>query len=361
MNSSKDRLRLARVVVLILVGATALGGCTHIRVSLEATTPDLKATETAIARSVVATLTVQAPTPTLTPVATTVPVITPTPTATPKPVATPTGTPTTAPAVTPTTTPTRTSTSTPTRMPTATYTSTPTATATTPTPIPPLTPSQALCQLSLVSPPDGVSFGDETSAVTLLWEFDRALAPDEYFFANVTYLHNGQTWHDGTWLDPARQIPSGTQDTGWELGDYLCAEGLSDTGCFDWNVAVKRRKGDYPDLDDEVECLSPTWAFCWSGCERKPTRTPVPPTETHTPQPYPPPPTKTPTLAPTATWTATWTPTLVATDTATPRPPTATWTATWTPTSVATGTATPSFTATWTPTSVATDTATPQP
>ncbi len=333
MNSSKDRISLARVLALILVGATALAGCTHIRVSLDRTTPDLKATETAIAHSVVATLTVQAPTPTLTPVATATPVVTHTPTATPRPTATPTpvaiptpvatltGTPTTAPTVTPTATPTKT--------PTATYTPTPTpfpsydvtTTATTPTPIPPLTPSQVACQLSLLSPPDGASFGDETSAVTLQWEFDRTLAADEYFFVNVTYPHDGQTWYDGTWVDPARQIPSGTRDTSWELEDYLCAEALSDSGCFDWNVAMKRRVGGYPDLGDEVECLSPTWSFCWTGCERKPTRTPVPPTDTPPPTVYPPLPTKTHTPEPypplpTATM-ATWMPTSVATNTAT--------------------------------------------
>ena len=310
MDGSKDRLSLACVLVLILVGATALVGCTHIRVSLDRTTPDLKATETAIAHSVVATLAVQAPTPTLTPAATATPVVTPTPT----------GTPTTAPTVTPTATPTKT--------PTATYTPTPTpfpsydvtATATTPTPIPPLTPSQVTCRLSLLSPPDGASFGDETRVVTLRWESDRALATDEYFFVNVTYPHDGQTWYDGTWVDPARQIPSGTQDTSWELEDYLCAEALSDSGCFDWNVAMKRRKGGYPDLGDEVECLSPTWSFCWTGCERKPTRTPAPPTETHTPEPYPPPPTETHTpqpYPPPPTAIATWTPTKMATDTAT--------------------------------------------
>ncbi len=305
MDDSKNRLGLARVPVLILMGAMALAGCTHIRVSLDRTTPDLKATETAIARSAVATLTVQAPTPTLTPVATATPVVTHTPTTTPTPMVTPTGTPTTAPTATPTATPTKT--------PAATYTPTPTpfpsytvtATATTPTPIPPVTPSPIPCQLSLVSPPDGASFGDETRLVTLRWESDTTLATNEYFFVNVTYPHDGQTWYDGTWEDPARQVPSGTRDTSWELEDYLCAEALSDSGCFDWNVAVKRRKGGYPDLSDEVECLSLTWSFCWSECKKKPTPTPVeptptpmPPTETPTPRVYPPPPTSTPTSEP---------------------------------------------------------------
>jgi hypothetical protein len=134
--------------------------------------------------------------------------------------------------------------------------------------------------------------------VTLRWQSDRTLTANEYFFVNVTYPHSGQTWYDGTWEDPARQIPSGTQDTSWELGDYLCAENLSDSGCFAWNVAVKQRKGDEPALDDEVECLSPTWSFCWTGCERKPTPTPVPPTETPPPTVYPPQPTSTPTSDP---------------------------------------------------------------
>jgi len=307
MDSSNDRLSLTRVLALILVGLTALAGCTHIQVSLDRTTPDLKATETAIARSAVATITAQVPSPTLTSAAT----------ATPRPVATPAVTPTAAPTVTPTATPTKT--------PTATCTPTPTATATTPTPISPLTPSPVPCQLSLVSPLDGASFGDETRVVTLRWESDKTLATNEYFFVNVTYPHEGQTWYDGTWLDPARQIPSGTRDTSWELEDYLCTEHLSDSGCFDWNVSVRRRKGGYPDLGDGVECLSPTWAFCWSGCERQPTRTPAPPTETHTPEPYPPPPTATHTPPPyppppTATTIATWTPTSVATNTATTQP-----------------------------------------
>jgi len=62
VSSSKGRLGLARVLVLILVGATALAGCGHIRVSIEIDTPDVRATETTIASSVVAT-----PTPTNTP------------------------------------------------------------------------------------------------------------------------------------------------------------------------------------------------------------------------------------------------------------------------------------------------------
>ena len=245
-----------------------------------------------------------APSPTFTPAATATPLATPPPTATPHP-PTPTQPATWMPipvathTATPTKTPTQTSVSTAPHTPTTTHTPTPTKT---PTPIPPLTPAQAPCRVSLLSPPDGASFGDETRVMMLEWQFNRALAADEYFFVNVTYPHHGQIWYDGTWLDLARQIPSGTRETSWELEDYLCAEGLSDTGCFEWRVAVKRKGGMYPDLSDEIECLSPTWSFCWTGCEWKPTRTPVPPTET-------------PALAPTST--ATWTPTSVATDTAT--------------------------------------------
>ena len=188
--------------------------------------------------------------------------------------------------------------------PTLTRTSTPSPSPLMPTPTsiaPPPTPVTPISyRLTLLSPPDGASFGPETSVVTLQWQFGRALAPNEYFFVNVTYPHSGQTWYDGTWVDPARQIPSGTREASWQLRDYLCGEGLSDTGCFSWNVAVKRMKGNRPDLGDETVCLSPTWSFCWSGCERKPTPkpaptpTPVPPTHTPVP-PTPVPPTPTPT------------------------------------------------------------------
>jgi len=295
-----NRTRFAHLLILILLGALALLGCGRIRVSLgETPTPDLKATETAIARSVVATLTAQVPSPSVTSVATATPTAAPTPTLATASAVTPTDTPTltpTAPSATPAVTPTDTPTlsPTPTGMPTKT-----------PTPTPRLTGSQVPCQLSLLSPPNGASFGRETSVVTLQWQFGRALAPDEYFFVNVTYPHGGQTWYDGTWVDAARQIPAGTGDTSWQLHDYLCGEGLSDTGCFTWNVAVKRRTEDRPDLDDEIQCFGTTWSFCWSGCTRKP----IPPIEE---------PTATPTLQPTAT------PALSPTATATPERPTET-------------------------------------
>ena len=312
------------IMVTLASLSAGLGGCTHIRVDVGRATPDVKATETAVAQHVLATLAAQAPSPTATsapsptftsPATDTPPVTRPPTVTSPPPTATRTATWTPIPLATgvasPTEAPTATRTGAPTQIPAATHTP---MSIKTPTPIPPPTPGPVTCRVSLLSPPEGASFGDETRTVVLQWQFAGALAVDEYFFVNVTYPHGGETWYDSTWLDPARQIPSGTRDTRWELGDYLCAEALSDTGCFDWSVAVKRKRAAYPALGDEVECLSPTWSFCWSGCERKPTRTP--------------------TSAPTAT-------------------------ATWTPTSVATGTATPSFTATWTPTSVATGTATP--
>ncbi|MGA9350614.1 MAG: hypothetical protein WBW48_17675 [Anaerolineae bacterium] len=294
-DDSKDRLRLARVLVLILVGILILVGCGHIRVSVEVATPDLKATETAIARSIVATLTAQVPRATPTSMLTSTP---PGPIYVPVVVKALPRTPTPTKRSTVTCTPTKTPTVTSTLTKAPTVTSTPTKT---PTSELPLKATQVPCRLSLASPPDGASFGDETKVVALQWQSDRALAPDEYFFVNVSYPHSGQTWYDGTWEDPARQIPSGIRETKWQLRDYLCTESLSDTGCFDWNVAIKRRREDKPDLDDEVECLSPTWSFCWSGCKTKPTSTPVPPTptlvppkETPTSPPYPPPPTPEP-------------------------------------------------------------------
>jgi Tol biopolymer transport system component len=57
---------LACVLVLFLVGATALVACTHIQVSVDIGTPELKATETAIAPSVATTSTAPAPRPTTT-------------------------------------------------------------------------------------------------------------------------------------------------------------------------------------------------------------------------------------------------------------------------------------------------------
>lgn len=82
-------------------------------------TPDLKATETAIAYSIVATLTAQVPSPTSTPVATATLSATSIPTATPKPTATPqpTLTPTSTPEPTPTNTPEATDTPEPTPTP----------------------------------------------------------------------------------------------------------------------------------------------------------------------------------------------------------------------------------------------------
>ncbi len=63
-DSSRDRLKWARVLVVILAGVTALAGCGHIRVSIEIDTPDVRAIETAIAPSVVATPTAPGASPT---------------------------------------------------------------------------------------------------------------------------------------------------------------------------------------------------------------------------------------------------------------------------------------------------------
>ncbi len=62
-DSSKVRLGLGCVPLLILVVATALAGCEHIQVSIDIDSPVLKATETAIAGSDVATPTAPGPSP----------------------------------------------------------------------------------------------------------------------------------------------------------------------------------------------------------------------------------------------------------------------------------------------------------
>ena len=146
------------------------------------------------------------------------------------------------------------------------------------------------CQLTLLNPHDGATFGPETSEVILEWQFNRSLATEEYFFVDVTYPHDDQIWHDGTWKDTAHQIPSGTQETNWILRDYLCQPGFANTGEYSWSVAIKRKTGIAPSIDDEIVCTSSTWSFKWAGCPtpRPPTPTPTPrsPTPTPTP-PYP--------------------------------------------------------------------------
>jgi tetratricopeptide (TPR) repeat protein len=133
------------------------------------------------------------------------------------------------------------------------------------------------CQLTLLNPHDGATFGPETSEVILEWRFNRSLISEEYFFVDVTYPHDDQIWHDGTWEDSARQIPSGTQETNWILHDYLCQPGFANTGEYSWSVAIKRRAGIAPSIDDEIVCTSSTWVFKWAGCPApKPRPTPTP-------------------------------------------------------------------------------------
>jgi hypothetical protein len=132
------------------------------------------------------------------------------------------------------------------------------------------------CRLSLVEPSDESSFGEHTQNVILRWQLDRALNPNEYFFVNVPFPHGGTTWYDGTWRDPSQQQPSGTQDTQLTLRDYLCMEGFSDTGWYNWYVEVRQQLGANPGQTDPVQCKSDTWAFNWSGCHPTPTPTKTP-------------------------------------------------------------------------------------
>ena len=150
-------------------------------------TPDLKATETAIAHNVLATLTAQVPTPTLTPEATN----TPEPTSTPKPTNTP------KPTSTPEATSTPTVTSTPTATPKPTATPTPTATATpepTATPEATATPEEWQVYESLD--------GNFTLAYPSSWEIEEegvnsvTLQPPGPELARVAFLKGGAMLYD---------------------------------------------------------------------------------------------------------------------------------------------------------------------
>lgn len=126
--------------------------------------------------------------------------------------------------------------------------------------------SSAACTVTLLEPADGSQFSDETEIVTLRWQSNRALAPNEYFFVNVPFPHGGQTWYDGTWRDPGQRLPDGTRDTSWNLRDYLCQPEFSDTGGYSWYVALMQQVGAEKSLKDLVICKSSTRSFTWSGC-----------------------------------------------------------------------------------------------
>jgi hypothetical protein len=145
------------------------------------------------------------------------------------------------------------------------------------TPYTPLTPSapsgSSTCRVDLIGPPDGAHFGPGDETVTLRWQIDRPLVPNEYFFVNVEFPHDGQTWYDGTWRDPSRQLPDGTQDTQWTLRDYLCQPGFSNTGWYEWYVVVLYQLGPEKSLSDGFVCRSDKREFKWSGCVPTPTPT----------------------------------------------------------------------------------------
>ena len=134
----------------------------------------------------------------------------------------------------------------------------------------PEVPKTSPCRVTLTGPPDQQRFGPETRTVTLGWNLDRSLAPNEYFFVNVLYPHEGQTWYDGTWVDSSKLIIDGTRDTSWTLRDYLCHPGFSDEGLYEWYVVVFRQSGAQKRLNDDVVCQSEKRWFVWSGCQGQP-------------------------------------------------------------------------------------------
>ena len=139
---------------------------------------------------------------------------------------------------------------------------------------PPVGPPQGApssgCVVTLQEPAEGSEFGGGTETVTLRWLFNRALAPQEYFFVNVEFPHGGQTWFDGTWRDPGQQLPDGTLNTSWPLRDYLCGPGFSDTGWYKWYVTVLHQLGPEKSLSDGFVCRSDKRNFKWSGCAPTP-------------------------------------------------------------------------------------------
>ena len=140
---------------------------------------------------------------------------------------------------------------------------------------PPQGQNESGCVVTLLEPAEGAQFGPETDTVTLRWQFNRALAPQEYFFVNVEFPHGGQTWFDGTWRDPGQQLPDGTLDTSWPLRDYLCGPGFSDTGWYKWWVTVLHQLGPQKSLSDGFVCRSDKRNFKWSGCQPTPTPRPA--------------------------------------------------------------------------------------
>ena len=145
-----------------------------------------------------------------------------------------------------------------------------------PPPPPIVSGAAGQCQLTLLDPSNQSSFGEGTQNVTLRWQLNRPLGPNEYFFVNVPFPHGGTTWYDGTWRDPAQQLPAGIRDTQLILRDYLCLPSFSDTGWYQWYVEVRQQLGASPSQSDPVMCKSETRSFNWSGCQPTPEPTDTP-------------------------------------------------------------------------------------
>ena len=83
------------------------------------------------------------------------------------------------------------------------------------------------------------------------------------------------TWYDGTYEDASQQKPSGTLNTSFALGKHLCQPGFSNTGQYQWQVAVLHQVGPEKSVDDGFVCGSDKRVFSWTGCGAPPPQEPV--------------------------------------------------------------------------------------
>ena len=110
--------------------------------------------------------------------------------------------------------------------------------------------------------------------MTLAWQADRQLAPDEYYVVTSNFDHNGEIWTD----------TQQTTQTGLTLPIYL-KDLVTGARQLEWSVSVWRKDG-----------TGAGTQICPASSSRRLTWEPEPlPTDTPTPEP-----TDTPTLEPTS-------------------------------------------------------------
>ena len=119
------------------------------------------------------------------------------------------------------------------------------------------------CQLTMTSPPNNGEINSESRSAVLGWQLDRALTPEEYYFATVTYSHGGQQQRNGSW-DETGYISNLREPRLALWKPYiLCA----DDGWYTWTVYVARRRGAQPSADDTIVCQSGSGRFQWAPCK----------------------------------------------------------------------------------------------